>query len=189
MAHDDRDEAVFAGAAALGRKTDDIIIGKLSGATTVIAAGGPLTTSIAGQANVVLQNKSVPFDRNLFGIVTPGAFNHMKASKQFSNKDYIGDTNLPFMTMTDWVWWNGIYWMPHEGLPGVGTATSEGYVYHMRAVAAAIGHDIRSTVTWENTKGNWFVNNRFRMGAEILMDNGIVKFTYTDNTYPTYPQT
>lgn len=189
MAHDDRDEAVFAGSAALGRRADDIIMAQMALATQVVAAGGPLSTSIAAQANVLLQQNDVPFDKQLFGIVSPGAYNWLKASKQFSNKDYIGDADLPFMSITEWTFWNGIYWMPHPGVPGAGTTAAQGLVYHSRAIAAAVGHDIRSTVTWENKQGNWFVNNRFRMGAAILMNRGIVRFTHTDNTFPTYPQT
>lgn len=189
MAHDDRDEAVYAGASALGRKADEIIMAQMATATQVVAAGGPMSTSIAAQANVLLQQNDVPFDKQLFGIVSPGAYNWLKASKQFSNKDYIGETDLPFMSVSEWTFWNGIYWMPHAGVPGVATATAQGFVYHSRAVAAAVGHDIRSTVSWENTESHWFVNNRFRMGAAILMNRGIVRFTYTDNTFPTYPQT
>jgi hypothetical protein len=190
MGHDDRDEAVFAGAAALGRKADEIIMLALDTTTTPVEnAGGPLTTSVASRANVILQQNDVPFDKQVFGIISPGAYNHMKASKQFSNKDYIGEADLPFMTMTEWTFWNGIYWMPYAGVPGVGTATCKGWVYHSRAVAAAIGHDIRSTIDWQNRQSEWFVNNRFRMGASILMPRGVVEFLYTDNTYPTYPQT
>lgn len=191
MAHDDRDEAVFSGAAALGRKTDDLIMVALDtvGLGQVVAAGGPLTTSIASRANVMLQVADVPFDKQLFGIISPGAYNHMKASKQFSNKDYIGEADLPFMSMTEWTFWNGIYWMPHSGVPGVGTNAAKGWVYHTSAVAAAIGHDIRSTITWENKQSNWMVNNRFRIGTALLKDKGVVEFNYTDDTYPVYPQT
>jgi hypothetical protein len=189
MAHDDRDEAVYAGAAALGRKADDIIMTQLATATQVVAAGGPMSTSIASQANVLLQNNDVPFDKQLYGVISPGAYNWMKASKQFSNKDYIGDADLPFMSLTEWTFWNGIYWMPHPGVPGVGTAAAQGFVYHSRAIAAAVGHDVRSDISWENKQSNWFVNNRFRMGSAILMNRGIVRFTHTDNTFPTYPQT
>lgn len=189
MAHDDRDEAVFAGAGALGRKADDIIMTAMAAATTVVAAAGPMSTSIAAQANVALQNNDVPFDKQLYGIVSPGAYNWLKASKQFSNKDYIGEADLPFMSMSEWTFWNGIYWMPHAGVPGVATAAAQGFVYHSRAIAAAVGHDVRATIDWENKKSHWSVNNRFRMGAAILMNRGIVRFTYTDNTFPTYPQT
>lgn len=190
MAHDDRDEAVFAGAAALGRKADDIIMAQMQAAPNPINLGAaPLTTSDASRANVLLQQQDVPFDKQLFGVVSPGAYNWLKASKQFSNKDYIGEADLPFMSMTEWVFWNGIYWMPHAGVPGMGTATCSAFVYHMRSVGAAVGHDVRSSISWENKQGNWFVNNRFRLGASILLPRGIVRFIHNDTTFPVYPQT
>lgn len=190
MAHDDRDEAVFAGAAALGRRTDELIFAALDAAgSTPINAAGPLTTNVAYQGIIQLQRNDVPFDNQVFGVISPGALGHMKAAKQFSNQDYRGPTDLPFMSMTEWIYWNGVYWMPHAGLPGVGTASAKGFIYHRRAVGAAIGHDVRSTISWENDKSYWFVNNRFRIGVAGLMARGIVEFDYTDNTNPTFPQT
>jgi hypothetical protein len=188
MDHDDRDAAVYSGAAAIGRRVDEMIFAALDATTqAAIAAGAsPLALDHVQQAVVRLQQNDVSFDNQVFCVVSPNAFAHLLKFKQFASSEYRGPTDLPFMAMTEWRFWNGVYYMPHAGCPGIGTATAKGFMYHMKAVASGVGHDIRSTITWENRFSHWFVNNRLRSGHKILQDPGVIELTWKDDVPVTY---
>ena len=188
MSHDDRDAAVKSGAAAIGRRVDELILNALDATTqpTIAAGANPLALDHAMQAIVRLQQNDVPFERQVFCVISPNAFAHLLRFRQFASSEFVGPKDLPFMTLSEWRFWNGVFFMPHAGAPGIGTATCKGFMYHYEAVASALGHDLRSDISWENTDSNWFVNNRLRSGHRLLQDAGVIELNHNDSVPVTY---
>ncbi len=183
--HDERTVTVEAGAMALGRKTDDIIItNALALATNQIAVGiqndrssGADTGMNVGKvldAIQVLAERDVPVgDGQLWGILAPLAWTELLEFDQFADADKVG-SDLPFpgvnvMTMRSWA---GITWYMHSGLPKASTVRSC-FVYHKPSIGHAIGQDVTVDIDWDGPHAAHFVDNMMSQGACLIDDDGV----------------
>jgi len=186
MAPDDRDTAQASAAMALGRKVDDIIIAALAG-TTETAIGdysNPMSVALAQQAReraLTLEWPDQEGDWLFLG--SPNSILHMETYKQYANAEWVGGDDLPFKTKQKMRWWNGMYWMSHNRLPLASTDNQINYLIHLPTVLGAVGRDITTTISWENTKAAFFVNGRVRIGSGLHVTNGVIPI-HTDNDTP-----
>jgi hypothetical protein len=172
---DERQIVADAGAYALGRKMDDLIIVQLASTSSVEAING---TNGATKAKIqsslkVINNADVPDDGGRFWIVSPQAWNDLLNITEFANSQYVGEGQAPWMTSVSVGQvknWLGIYIMMHSGLQyGVKTSnTRQTYLYHRSAVGCAIGSEVISDVTWQGTRQSWWVNNSMSAGAVLI---------------------
>ena len=96
---DERRVIANSGAYALGRKTDELIIGALSQAGSANDVGD--YAEVMGKKDILdafarLNENDVPDDGQRFGLVGPHQWNALLNIQEFSNSDYAGD-NLPFL--------------------------------------------------------------------------------------------
>ena len=176
MSIDERRVVASAGAYALGRKTDELIINALSKASSTNDVGeysAALTKDTILKAFAKLNSNDVPDDGQRFGIVGPLQWNALLNIEEFSNSDYAGD-NLPFLKGTESRKWLGINWMMHTGLPLNGT-NRDCFIFHKTAVGHASGQDVKSDITWHGDHAAHFVNNMMSQGACLIDETGIVR--------------
>lgn len=191
---DERMVVANGGAWALGRRIDDQIITVLD-ATTQTAVTftytneGTVRNTLLSAIEALNEN-DVPDDGDRWGLLTPHTFAAACTVEEFGSADYIGGANLPFtagnrgqvnptpMART----WMGVNWLQHSGLPGVGTATAKGFVYHRTAVGYASGQGITSDITWHGDRAAHFVNHWMSGGACMIEDNGVIELTINDTT-------
>lgn len=115
--NDEKQVAANAGAWALGRKIDELIIGKLDGATNVVLeATSGLTKDKILQAFGTLNANDVPDDGQRFAVVGPHQWNELLNIQEFKSSDYSGE-QFPWLKGTESRTWLGITWMFHTGLP------------------------------------------------------------------------
>jgi hypothetical protein len=165
-----------AGAYALGRKTDDMIIDALETATTHVIQDGNigLTIDKALEAFEIFGENDVPDDAQRFAVVGWKQWSELLQIDEFSNADYVGDS-LPFNTaMTQAKMWLGTVWMPHSGLPIDGSDIRSCFFYHKTAVGHASGSDVQSDITWHGDRAAHFVNNMMSQGAALIDSAGVV---------------
>lgn len=177
--HDERKALAAAGAYALGRKTDALIIDALKTATqTVGESTEPLTKSRILEAFTLLNNNDVPDDGERYALVSPAQWNQLLSIEEFSSANYVGET-YPMLTGSESRKWMGIVWIMHTGLPKTDT-THTCFIYHKTAVGHACGQDIKTDISWHGDYAAHFVSNMMSQGACLIDDKGVVKMECLD---------
>ena len=183
VGHDERKVVAQAGAYALGRKTDELIINALKTTTTSVGSGATtLTKALILEAFTLLNNEDVPDDGERYAIVSPQAWNQLLSIEEFSSADYVGN-KTPFVAGCESRKWLGINFIMHTGLPASGsgeTASHTCFIYHKNAVGHAVGMDIKTDITWHGDYAAHFVNNMMSQGACLIDTKGVVKFEILD---------
>lgn len=163
-----------AGAYALGRKTDELIITALDGATAEAGTGATgLDRTKVLEAFEILGANDVPDDGDRYAVIGWKQWSDLLATQEFANADYVGQDELPWRG-TQAKRWLGTLWIPHSGLPlaaGVRTA----FWYHKSAIGHASGADVKSDITWHGDRAAHFVNNMMSQGACLIDATGVVK--------------
>ena len=166
-----------AGANALGRKTDEMIIAALATASTHVIADSNigLTKAKVMQAFETFGQNDIPDDAQRYAVIGWKQWSELLGIEEFSSADYIGPNNLPYSsTMTQAKQWLGTIWIPHSGLPINGTDIRSCYFYHKTAIGHASGSDVQSDITWHGDRAAHFVNNMMSQGASLIDSAGVV---------------
>ena len=177
---DERRVVASAGAYALGRKSDELIINELNNATnSVDTSGVGFTKSKIFQALEILNNNDVPDDGQRFGVVGVHQWNELLSLEEFSNADYVGD-NYPLLKGTESRKWMGINWILHNALP-CNEGVRSCFIYHKNAVGHASGCDVKTDITWHGERAAHFISNCMSQGAKLIDNTGIVKILCDDD--------
>lgn len=173
--HDERLIVANAGAYALGRKTDELIINQLK-LTSIAAAttAGGMTFAKIQEASTLLGNNDVPDDGERYAIVGWKQWADLMGIKEFASADYVGADALPFKSTMQAKKWLGSLWIPHSGLPLSGSDRSC-FWYHKTAVGHAVGADVQTDITWHGDKASHFVNSMMSQGSKLIDETGVVK--------------
>ena len=173
---DERQVIANAGANALGRKTDELIIDELATASASTIADGNigLTKDKILEAFETFGEKDVPDDGQRFCIVGWKQWSELLAIDEFVNADYIGAEALPFATITQAKMFLGTIFIPHSGLPVDENDIRSCFWYHKTAVGHASASDVETDVSWHGDRAAHFVNNMMSQGAGLIDENGIV---------------
>lgn len=174
--HNERQVIASAGAGALGRKTDELIITELAQASTHVVVDGNIgmTLDKVLEAFETFGDNDVPDDGQRFGVVGWKQWSELLQIEEFVNADYIGQGNLPYSSITQAKMWLGTIWMPHSGLPVDGNDIRSCFFYHKTAVGHASGSDVQTDVTWHGDRAAHFVNNMMSQGSALIDEAGIV---------------
>lgn len=184
VGHDERKVLATAGAYALGRKTDELIIGALSAATQEVGdATQALTKERILKAFQMLNTNNVPDDGERYALVGPAQWNQLLNLEEFSNANYVGEEH-PFIAGSESRKWMGINWIMHTGLPASEAEaedTTTCFIYHKSAVGLAAGQEIVTDITWHGDYAAHYVNNMMSQGACLIDNQGVVKMVCINN--------
>ncbi len=172
---DERQVIANAGAYALGRKTDDLIINAMASSSTNIitdSASG-LTKAKVLEAFEILGEGDVPDDGQRFAVIGYKQWSDLLAIEEFSSADYVGVEGLPYKGLQT-KQWLGINFIPHSGLPDDGAGVRSCFFYHKTAIGQASGSDVQTDITWHGDRAAHFINNMMSQGASLIDDAGIV---------------
>ncbi len=162
-----------AGAYALGRKTDHLIITQLATSTNVAGtAADGLTKAKVLSAFEMLGEVDVPDDGQRFAVVGWKQWSELLNIEEFANADYVGEDDLPWKG-TQAKKWLGALWLPHSGLPKSGNVR-KCFWYHKTAIGHAIGAEVKTDITWHGDRAAHFVNNMMSQGACLIDGSGVV---------------
>lgn len=173
--HDERSVIANAGAYALGRKTDDLIITALASASTLTIPDGNvgLTRDKVLAAFEKLGGADVPDDGQRFAVVGWKQWSELLKVPEFSNSEYVGFDELPYKNMQAKKWL-GTTWIPMSGLPIDANDIRSCFWFHKTAIGHASGSDVQSDITWHGDRAAHFVNNMMSQGAALIDGSGIV---------------
>ncbi len=170
---DERQVLANAGAFALGRKTDELILQALKQAKHV---AGPETSGLTKekvlQAFELLGEADVPDDGQRYAVIGWKQWSDLLNVAEFANAEFVGEDQLPWRGSQAKVWL-GTLWMPHSGLP-LENGVRHCFWYHRSAVAHAIGQDVKADITWHGDRAAHFISNSMSQGAALIDDDGVV---------------
>lgn len=177
---DERRVVASAGAYALGRKTDELIINAMNGATNSV---GDYTTGLTKElilsAVEALNEKDVPDDGRRFAVVGVHQWNELLSMDEFVSADYVGN-DLPLVSGGASKKWLGITWVLHNGLP-VTDENRDCFIYHSTSVGHACGQEVKTDISWHGERAAHFISNSMSQGAVLIDNDGIVRIKCSDN--------
>ncbi len=164
---------IKAGAYALGRKTDELVIQKLDASTNYAGTGADgLTKAKVLSAFEIMGGADVPDDGERYAVVGWKQWSELLNIPEFADADYVGDKDLPWKG-SQAKRWLGTLWLPHSGLTKTG-GVRYCYWYHKTAVGHAIGSEVKTDITWHGDRAANFVNNMMSQGACLIDSAGVV---------------
>lgn len=175
---DERNVVAQSGAAAIGRKSDAIIVAVLDPATTnaLIATGAAGLTQT--KVNTVYERfgaQDVPDDGRRYFAVDPYCWTDLLSITAFSSADYVGSDDLPYKGGMTAKRWMGFMFFPFSGLSnGAGGATeARNLAWHQDCVGGASGLDLNTDVTWQGTKQAHLCVYSMSQGAVLIDGVGV----------------
>lgn len=175
---DERRVVASAGAYALGRKTDELIISAMSGASNSVGDYSTgLTKDLILSALEVLNTNDVPDDGRRFAVIGVHQWNQLLGIKEFVSAEYVGDT--PLTSGCEFRKWLGITWVLHNGLPLTGT-NRDCFIYHASSVGHACGQEVKTDISWHGERAAHFISNSMSQGAVLIDNSGIVRVKCAD---------
>ncbi|WP_207460168.1 phage capsid protein [Azospirillum sp. SYSU D00513] len=170
---DERQVIANAGAYALGRKTDELLIEEMDKSTNFAGTGADgLTKAKILEAFEMLGEADVPDDGQRYAVVGWKQWSQLLGILEFANSDYVGPDELPWRG-TQAKRWLGTLWLPHSGLTAAG-GVRLCHWYHKTAVGHAAGADVKTDITWHGDRAAHFVNNMMSQGACLIDPAGVV---------------
>ncbi len=177
---DERRVVASAGAYALGRKTDELIIDAMKNATASVGNySTALSKSVILSAIEELNAKDVPDDGRRFAVVGVHQWNQLLSMDEFVSADYVGDA-LPLVSGGASKKWLGITWLLHNGLPVSGD-NRDCFIYHSSAVGHACGQEVKTDISWHGERAAHFISNSMSQGAVLIDNVGIVRVKCKDS--------
>ena len=176
---DERRVVASAGAYALGRKTDELIIKAMNNSVlTVGDYSSGLTKDLVLSALEVLNTNDVPDDGRRFAVVGVHQWNELLTMDEFVSADYVGNTT-PLLNGAEARKWLGITWILHNGLPSTGT-NRDCFIYHSSSIGHACGQEVKTDISWHGERAANFISNSMSQGAVLIDSDGIVRVKCSD---------
>ncbi|MEC7029106.1 MAG: phage capsid protein [Pseudomonadota bacterium] len=175
---DERQVIANAGAYALGRKADELIINKLAS----VGSGQEIADDNVGmtldkvlEALTMLGDADVPDDGERFAVVGWKQWSELLKINEFASADFVGADELPYQMTMQAKRWLGTLWIPHSGLPVDGSDIRSCFWYHKTAIGHAVAADVETDITWHGDRAAHFVNNMMSQGTALIDATGIVE--------------
>jgi len=169
----------------INRKIDTDIIAALQTAT--VFAGLAATTAsvmLALRAKTILGVAQVPFDGNIWALITPAFEAYMLDSTEFSSSLYVrkqpidtGET--AWSDKPGYYDYMGIKWIVSPLLPGIGTSAETCFMYHKSAIGhAADVQNMQTFVDYDKRHDFSYCRTSIYMGSKLLQNAGVVCFRH-----------
>jgi len=175
--------------AVVNRKIDSDIITSL--ATTSVNTGGNVTADIGlvMKAKTLLGNADVPWDMNIFAVITPAFEAYLMQVKEFSSRDYVERKPLPG---ADLAWddrpkmyrWLDINFIVHPNLTNKGLVNEECFMFHKSAIGHAYDTTgMQTVIGYDEEQDYSYARCSVFMGSVVLQGTGIVQMNHDGSAY------
>lgn len=167
--HDERMVVTQSAAAAMGRKTDDLVVAALDSTSNTITEGG---TALLTQAKIntvfdYFGNNDVPDDGERYFVVSPGAWTDLLGITAFSSADFVGPDELPYKGGMVAKRWMGFMWMTFSGLP-ITSNIRKNFAYHRSAIGMAAGSEVQTEMNYVPEKAAHLATSMMSQGAVLI---------------------
>ena len=167
----ERQAVAQSAAAALGRKTDELIITAMdagANSTQIHDASSALEKADLLSLFETMGTADVPEDGQRYLAMSPAGYADLFAINEFASSDFVGPQNLPFaggMTMKEFL---GFKIFSTSAVAG-----GKNFAYHTSAVGIGVNSDVQTEVNYVAEKVSHLATSMMSMGAVAIDDNGI----------------
>lgn len=167
----ERSAVAQSAAAALGRKTDEILITAMdSGANSTQIND---TSSAIALADILtlfetFGSADIPEDGNRYLAMHPKGYADLFNITEFASSDFVGEQNLPFsggMTMKEF--------MGFKVFSTSAVTAGKNMAYHTSSVGLGVNSDVSTEINYVAEKVSHLATSMMSMGAVVIDDNGI----------------
>ena len=178
---DERRVVASAGAYALGRKTDELIIAAMNTATQYVGDYSTgLTKALIMSAIEKLNANDVPDDGRRYAVVGVHQWNELLALDEFVSADYVGGST-PLVDGCESRKWLGVNWILCNALPLASGDDRDCFIYHASSIGHACGQEVKTDITWHGERAAHFISNSMSQGAVLIDAEGIVRIKCDDD--------
>ena len=183
---DERANAANAGAYALARKKDKLIITALRaslGSGQKITDAGGMTYAKLMKGFELLDGADVPDDGDRVCTLGPHQWSELSKLEQFSSVDWVNSKTAEggrYQTRR----WNGCTFINTQSLltEFKASAIRPCLMFHKSAIAWGDGADVSADITWHGDRAAWFINHMMSGGAKRIEDLGVVEISADDTS-------
>ena len=168
---DERQAVAQSAAAALGRKTDEILYDAMdSGAnsTQIHDTSGAVEKADLLTLFETFGSANIPEDGGRYLAMHPKGFADLFLINEFASSDFVGEQNLPFaggMTMKQFLGFN---------IFSTSAITAgKNMAYHTSAIGLGVNSDVSTEINYIPEKASHLATSMMSMGAVVIDDNGI----------------
>ena len=178
---DERRVVASAGAYALGRKTDELIIEAMNNATQYVGDYSTgLTKTLIMSALETLNTNDVPDDGRRFAVVGVHQWNELLKLSEFVSADYVGNAT-PLVDGCESRKWLGVNWILCNSLPLANSDDRDCFIYHASSIGHECGQEVKTDITWHGERAAHFISNSMSQGAVLIDAEGIVRIKCDDD--------
>lgn len=183
--HDEKMVASQSIAAAMGRKTDEIIVTAIDAATTnQTTTTGGVTKAKAEEIFEHFGNNDVPDDGDRYLALSPQGWTDLMGLAEFSSTDYVPESELPYkggngggMTAKRWM---SFFIFIFSGLTSAASVRTS-CAYHKTALGHASGKDVSLDITWQGKEQANLAVGSISQGAAAIDTTGIYQLRHTES--------
>jgi hypothetical protein len=168
---DERQAVAQSAAAALGRKTDEIIYTAMdTGANATQISSVATAVSKANLLSLfeTFGSADIPEDGNRYIAMSPAGYADLFNINEFASSDFVGDQNLPFaggMTMKEF--------LGFKIFSTSAVTAGKNLAYHTSAVGLGVNADVSTELNYVPEKASHLATSMMSMGAVVINDNGV----------------
>lgn len=171
--------------AVVNRKVDSDIITQLDTATTQVSAtAATASLAMATHAATILGTNSVPFDGNIWALISPAFLAYLMRTTEFASADYVrrrpmDQDNPNWRDVPGFYDWLNVKWIVHPAVTGIGTSSEKCYMYHKSAVGHAIDSEkMQTPVGYDEEQDYSWARCSCIMGSKMLQQSGVVQMLH-----------
>ncbi len=166
----ERQAVAQSAAAALGRKTDELIYAAMDavGGTSIHDTSSALQVADILSLFETMGTQNVPEDGQRYLAMHPKGFADLFAIEQFASSDYVGPSSLPFaggMTMKEF--------MGFKVFSTSAVTSGKNIAYHTSAIGLGVNADVSTEVNYIAEKASHLATSMMSMGAVGIDANGV----------------
>jgi len=168
---DERQAVAQSAAAALGRKTDDLLITAMdagANSTQINDTNGALVKDDLLTLFETFGSANIPEDGGRYLAMHPKGYADLFAITEFASSDFVGEQNLPFaggMTMKEF--------LGFKIFSTAAVAAGKSMAYHTSAVGLGVNSDVSTELNYVPQKASHLATSMMSMGAVVIDNNGI----------------
>lgn len=178
------------GIGSINRAQDQMIIDAMDASATNItasvdgASNQAVALSTLARVNIwmsFLLEADVPFDDNeIFALISVKAAMQMQKIAEFKSTDYVDMKIMPEAPAVRVLRWQGVNWIPHNGLSGRTTAACKMYMWHKSALGHQTSGDPKTHPYYFEPQDRYECWVKTVHTAKTILSRGIVRFYHDD---------
>lgn len=176
----------------INRDIDSVILTQLEAGTITTGTAAPASMTMINKAMVYLQNNGIPWDGQVFAVISPAFLAYLMSIPQFSSADYVNvkpTVNFPGWDAYSadvrsrmgqgWYEWMGVKWIVSNQISGLGTSSELCFMYHRNAIGhAANSGGMDTAIGYDDEQAYSYARCSLYHGAKLLQNTGVVQMTH-----------